>query len=79
MINAKDFDIDLSSWEVDVFHIGQSQNRIIKIKNFFSNPDKVRDIALEADLKNTIMGEVSSVPGYVSRVGGVDMKFFSPI
>ena len=24
------------------------------------------------------MGEVSSVPGYVSRIGGIDMKFFSP-
>ena len=78
MINARDFDIDPSSWEVDVFHIGQSQNRLTKIKNFFSNPDEVRDIALKADLKSTIMGEKSSVPGYTSRIGGVNMKFFSP-
>ena len=37
MINAKEFDIDPSSWEVDVIHIGQSQNRLLKVKNFFSN------------------------------------------
>ena len=63
MIDAREFDIDLSSWEVDVIHIGQDQNRLIKIKNFFSNPDKVRETALNANLKNTIKGEVSSVPG----------------
>lgn len=78
MINAKEFDIDLSSWEVDVLHVGRCQNRLIKIKNFFSNPDKVREIALNANFKNSIKGEVSSVPGYVSRIGGVDGKFFSP-
>ena len=46
MINARDFDIDPSSWEVDVLHIGQSQNRLVKIRNFFSNPDKVREIGM---------------------------------
>ena len=78
MIDAREFDIDLSSWEVDVIHIGQSQTRLLKIKNFFSNPDKVRDVALNADLKSTIMGEKSSTPGYISRMGGVDLKFFTP-
>ena len=62
MINARDFDIDPSSWEVDVLHIGQSQNRLVKIKNFFSNPEKVREIGMQAELKRTIMGEVSSSP-----------------
>ena len=78
MINAREFDIDPSLWGVDIFHIGQSQNRIIKVKNFFSNPNKVRDIALQAELQSTIMGEKSSTPGYISRIGGVDIKFFTP-
>lgn len=77
MINARDFDIDPSSWEVDVLHVGQSQNRLVKIRNFFSNPDKVREIGMQAELKSTIMGEVSSIPGYTGRIGGVDMKFFT--
>jgi len=46
MIDAKQFNIDPSLWGVDVFHIGQSQTRLIKVKNFFSNPDKVREVAL---------------------------------
>lgn len=77
MINSREFNIDLSLWEVDVKTIGQSQNRIIKIKNFFSNPNKVREIALQAELKSTIMGEKSSTPGYISRIGNVDMMFLS--
>ena len=79
MINAKEFYIDPSSWEVDVIHVGQSQNRLLKIKNFFSNPDEVREISLQAELKSTIMGEKSSTPGYISRIGNVDMMFLSPI
>ena len=78
MINAKEFDIDPSSWEVDVIHIGQFQNRLLKVKNFFSNPDKVREVGLQADFKSTIMGEISAIPGYTSRVGGVDLRFFVP-
>ena len=77
MINAKDFGIDPSLWEVDVLHVGLSKNRLLKVRNFFSNPDEVRDFGLHAELKSTIMGEVSAIPGYTKRIGGVDMRFFT--
>lgn len=76
MIDAKEMNIDPSLWGIDVIHIGQSKTRIVKVKNFFSNPDRVREIALQADLKCTIMGETSYTPGYVGRIGNITTEFF---
>ena len=58
-------------WEVEQLHIGKAKNRVIKIKNFFVNPEQVRAYAMAADYVSTVDGEFSNLPGYVSRLGHV--------
>lgn len=58
-------------WEVEQLHIGKAKNRVIKIKNFFVNPEQVRAYAMAADYVSTVNGEFSNLPGYVSRLGHV--------
>ena len=31
-----------STWEVDEKHIGRSKNKLVIVKNFFTNPDDLR-------------------------------------
>ena len=58
-------------WEVEQLHIGKAKNRVIKIKNFFVNPEQGRAYAMAADYVSTVDGEFSNLPGYVSRLGHV--------
>ena len=58
-------------WEVEQLHIGKAKNRVIKVKNFFVNPEEVRAYAQSADYVSTVNGEFSNLPGYVSKLGHV--------
>lgn len=78
MINSADLIINPSNWRVDTIHIGNSKTRILKIKNFFDNPDKVRDICLSSNFVSTVMGEYSALSGYMVRIGNVTTNFFKP-
>lgn len=57
------------NWRIMHYEIGNSQNRILVIRNFFKNPDKLREYAESVDYVNTIEGQVSAIPGYVHRIG----------
>ena len=48
-------------WEVEQLHIGSAKNRVIKIKNFFKNPEQVRAYALATDYVNTVSGQFSNL------------------
>tara|TARA_B100000287_G_scaffold18242_1_gene18285 strand:+ start:6647 stop:7357 length:711 start_codon:yes stop_codon:yes gene_type:complete len=64
------------NWEVEQLHIGTSKNRIIKIKNFFENPEQVRAYAQSADYVNTVGGQFSNLPGFVSKIGHLSHQFY---
>ena len=57
------------NWRIMHYEIGNSQNRILLIRNFFKNPDKLREYAESVDYVNTIDGQVSAIPGYIHRIG----------
>ena len=63
-------------WEVEQLHIGNSKNRIIKIKNWFKNPEQVRALALSGEYVCTVNGEFSNLPGNVSRIGHLSNQLY---
>lgn len=63
-------------WEVEQLHIGSAKNRVIKIKNFFKNPEQVRAYALATDYVNTVSGQFSNLPGYVHKLGHISNQFY---
>ena len=63
-------------WEVEQIHIGNAKNRIIKIRNFFKEPEQVRAYAQAADYVCTVNGEFSNLPGYVSKIGHMSHQFY---
>jgi hypothetical protein len=65
-------------WDVDQTHIGKSKNRIVKIRNFFKNPDAVRAFALSCDYVSTLNGEYTNLPGFVHRIGHISKQFHEP-
>ena len=65
-------------WEVEQLHIGQSKNRLIKIRNFFKNPDQVRAYALSCDYVSTLNVQYSNLPGLVHRIVHPSKQFHEP-
>ena len=63
-------------WEVEQLHIGSAKNRVIKIRNFFKNPEQVRAYALATDYVNTVSGQFSNLPGYVHKLGHIANQFY---
>ena len=63
------FALDQFNWRVMNYEIGNSNNRILVIRNFFKNPDKLREYAESVDYVDTINGQVSGIPGYIHRIG----------
>ena len=64
------------NWEVEQIHIGNCKNRIIKIKNFFEEPEQVRAYAQAAEYVNTVGGQFSNLPGYVCKLGNISNQFY---
>ena len=65
------FALDDLNWRFEVYHVGNSNNRILIVKKFFRNPDKVREFAKSIAYVNTIDGQVSNIPGYVHTIGNL--------
>lgn len=65
-------------WDVEQIHIGNSKNRLIKVKNFFKNPEQVRAYAMSSDYVSTLNGEYSNLPGLVHRIGHPSKQFNEP-
>lgn len=66
-------------WEIEQLHIGESKNRLIKVRNFFKTPDQVRAYALSCDYVSTLNGEYSNLPGLVHRIGHISKQFNEPL
>jgi hypothetical protein len=67
------------NWRITNYEIGNSQNRIVVVKNFFKNPDLLREYAESVDYVNTIDGQVSGIPGYIHRIGNGIKAVMRPI
>ena len=67
-----------SVWEVQHKHIGKYKNRILRVKNFFTNPDEIRSYALATDYVSTVMGEYTNLPGYIHNIGMISTQLHSP-
>ena len=73
------FALDQFNWRVMNYEIGDSNNRILVIRNFFKNPDKLREYEESVDYVDTINGQVSGIPGYLRRVGNGIKTILRPI
>lgn len=73
------FALDQFNWRVMNYEIGNSNNRILVIRNFFKNPDKLREYAESVDYVDTINGQVSGIPGYIHRIGNGIKTLLRPI
>lgn len=73
------FGVNHFNWRIMHYEIGNSQNRIVVIKNFFKNPDALKEYAESVDYVNTINGEVSGIPGYIHRIGNGIKTVLRPI
>jgi hypothetical protein len=67
------------NWRIMHYEIGNSQNRIVTIRNFFKNPDLLREYAESVDYVDTINGQVSGIPGYIHRIGNGISTVMRPI
>ena len=73
------FELNFPMWEVTKYHIGNSKNRIVSIKNFFKYPKKLREYAESLDYMDTLNGQVSGIPGYVHKIGAPSEVVDGPI
>jgi hypothetical protein len=67
-----------SNWEVEQKHIGKSKNRILRVKNFFVNPEEIRAYALATEYVSTLMGEHTNLPGYIHNIGLPSKQLHEP-
>lgn len=66
------------NWNVEEKHIGKAKNKIVIIKNFFRNPEKLKIYVKSVDYVSTINGEYSNLPGYIHYLGIYRKLLYEP-
>lgn len=80
VINSELFNVNHPShWEVEEKHIGNLKNKIVIVKNWFTNPEELMFFAKSVDYVDTIQGQVTNLPGYLHLIGNYKKSLYSPI